>query len=318
MRLRSLARADVWRGLVLEAATVHRPVDYIQERPLSWTLPTDLRERARLIWPRAYDWENAHEWMDSLLDGFRQHLPVEYADLRQRFRHIVTAVLWLDGRSCAIAIDYSDHHEVDAACLDEVDCYFKMQFAISGYSSERIVPAGFVSRGRELYRYLPIVRAMRDEKAFRHDVYGAFSSSYAQDVRRRALELLTNQDLFQFDGGSYVLRYSSFLQKVARSRVCIDLPGNGPFCFRLVEYLAAGACVVAAPHTARLHVPLVNGEHLLFASPDLSDLPTIAAALVVEDDRRERLAANARDFFDRYLHPRQLTSYYLSTALNSN
>jgi hypothetical protein len=315
MQLRSLARAEIWRGLALEAATARRSLGYGQEQPLSWTLPTDLRERARLVWPCAYDWEHAHEWMDSLADGFRQHLHVEYADLPQQFRHIVTAVLWLDGCSRTIAIDYSDYPEVEGLCLDEVDSYFKMQFANSGYSSERVVPGGFVSRGRELYRYLPVVRKIRDQSAFRYDVYGAFSSDYARDVRQRALQLLTNQDLFRFEGGSNVLRYSSFLEKVARSKVCIDLPGNGPFCFRLVEYLAAGSCIVAAPHAARLHVPLVDAEHLLYASPDLSDLPPIAAELVAQDDRRELLAANARDFFDRYLHPRQLAAYYLSTAL---
>jgi len=301
----------------MEAVTARRPGGHLQEQPLSWRLPPDLSERARLVWPRVYDWEHAHEWMDSLVDGFRRHLHVEYAEIPQRFKHVVTATLWLDGSSRTIAIDYSDYPEVDGTCLDEVDSYFKMQFATSGYSSERVAPAGFVSRGRELYRYLPSVRAIRDRNAFRHDVYGAFSSNYAQETRQRALELLTNQDLFRFDGGSSVLRYSSFLQKVARSKVCIDLPGNGPLCFRLVEYLAVGSCIVAAPHAARLHVPLLDGEHLLYASPDLSDLPTIAAELVAHDERLERLASNARDFFDRYLHPRQLAAYYLFTALRS-
>jgi glycosyltransferase involved in cell wall biosynthesis len=317
MRLRSLGKADTWRGLWLEAATARHQVDDQRAHPVSWTLPADLRRRGRLVWPRVYDWEHAHEWMDSLVDGFARHLQVEYADIPQRFRHVVNATMVLDGVSRAIAVDYSDYPEVDEACLDEVDRYFKMQFRASGYPSERVVPGGFVPRGRDLYRYLSQVRAARVRRAFRSDVFGAFSANKAQDVRQRALALLTGQKLFRFDGGSDLLRYSSYLQKVARSRVCVDLPGYGPLCFRLVEYLAVGSCVVAAPHAARLHVPLVDGEHLVYTSADLSDLPDVAAALVADDDERERLARNAREYFDRYLHPTQLAAYYLATALDS-
>jgi hypothetical protein len=316
MRLRSFAKADTWRGLALEASAGRRPPGYGQEQPLSWALPTDFRTRARLAWPRVYDWEHAHEWMDSLLDGFDQHLNVEYADIPQRFRHIVNVRLSFYGLGRTIAIDYSDYPDIDEACLDEVDWYFKMQYADSGYASDRVVPGGFVARGRELYRYLALVRATRARSAFPGDVFGAFSSNYAQDIRRRALELLTDQGSFRFEGGTHVLRYSSYLRKIARSKVCVDLPGNGPLCFRLVEYLAVGTCIVAAPHAARLHVPLVDGKHLAYSSPDLSDLPTVAAALVFDEERREQLAANARAFFDAYLHPRQLAAYYISTAIN--
>jgi hypothetical protein len=55
---------------------------------------------------------------------------------------------------------------------------------------------------------------------------------------------------------------------------------------------------------------------LAYSRPDLSDLPTVAAALVCDEERREQLAANARAFFDAYLHPRQLAAYYISTAIN--
>jgi hypothetical protein len=42
------------------------------------------------------------------------------------------------------------------------------------------------------------------------------------------------------------------------------------------------------------------------------DLGDVCAALVRDDERRERIARGARDYFDAYLQRRQLGSYYLS------
>jgi hypothetical protein len=39
--------------------------------------------------------------------------------------------------------------------------------------------------------------------------------------------------------------YTQYLREIADSRVCIDLPGEGPFTYRLVEYLAIGSCIIA-------------------------------------------------------------------------
>jgi hypothetical protein len=312
VRIRSVFNADTWRGFALE---LRPPGDYAQSRGLSWPLPEDLRDRVRLLWPRVYDWEHAGEWMDSLVDGFREHLDVEYTDAAQPYKHVVLATLSIDGSKRPIAIDYSDYLDVDEQCLADTDVYFKMQYAVSGYDSDRVQPGGFVARGQALYRYLPALRELRARTTARHDVHGAFSSTYAQDVRHRALEQLAEQKLFRFDGGTYLLRHSAYLQKIARSKVCIDLPGNGPLCFRLVEYLGVGSCIVGPPHAARLHVPLVDGEHIAYVNPDLSDLVATVAELVGQPDRRELLAANATEYFERYLHPRQLAAYYLHTAL---
>jgi len=59
-------------------------------------------------------------------------------------------------------------------------------------------------------------------------------------------------------------------------------------------------------------VPLVDGQHIAYCARDLSDLGEVCARLVRDGGERERIARNARDYFDRYLHQRQLASYYLS------
>ena len=111
------------------------------------------------------------------------------------------------------------------------------------------------------------------------------------------------------------MMYSQYLRDIAGSRVCIDLPGEGPFTYQLVEYLAVGSCIVAYPHKARLHVPLRDREHIAYTKEDLSDLLELCDHFLRNPLDRQRLAANAQSFFDRYLHRDQLAAYPLHSIL---
>ena len=62
-------------------------------------------------------------------------------------------------------------------------------------------------------------------------------------------------------------------------------------------------------------MPLVHGENVVHAAEDLSDLVELCEHYVRDDEARERVAANAREFFDRYLDRRQLAGWYLRSAL---
>jgi Glycosyl transferases group 1 len=106
---------------------------------------------------------------------------------------------------------------------------------------------------------------------------------------------------FGHEGGGKKVRFDESLREVARSKVCIDLPGNGPFCYRLIDYLAIGSCVVARRHETVLHVPLVDRRDIVYARPDLSDLAELCEYYVKHDAEREEIARNSRKFFDRYL-----------------
>jgi hypothetical protein len=239
------------------------------------------------------------------------------ADIDQPFERVLIAHLVIGGRTHRIAIDYSDSPELSPAAAASTSLFFKLQHKREGYGLDNVLPGGFVPNSERLYAYLPLVRRSRAARRFTFDAYGSFSAGYASRIRAQAIDALTTQRQFAFGGGWTVVRYSGFLSRVAHSKVCIDLPGNGPFCFRLIDYLAVGSCIVGPPHGTVLHVPLVDGEHVVYTEPSLSNLVELTAELVADEPRRERLAHNARNFFDRFLDARQLTAYYLAKSLEA-
>jgi hypothetical protein len=95
------------------------------------------------------------------------------------------------------------------------------------------------------------------------------------------------------------------------------MPGGGDLCTRLIDYLAIGACVVKPPPSSRLPIRPVDGVHVVYCAPDISDLGDVCAQLIRDDEQREAIARNARDFFDRYLDKRQLADRYLSAITDA-
>ena len=142
-----------------------------------------------------------------------------------------------------------------------------------------------------------------------HDVHGRFGLSF--EARRKALEILKASSAFRFFGGQAKVRYGSFLREVARSKICIDLPSYSPITFRLIDYLAIGACIIGPPHQSRLHVPLQDRVHLVYCKPDYSDLEALCSRYLEQDTERRALVEHSRTFFDAHLHRDQLASYYL-------
>jgi len=106
------------------------------------------------------------------------------------------------------------------------------------------------------------------------------------------------------------------LKEVARARICIDLPGEGDLCFRLVNYLAVGACIIGPPPRNVLHAPLTDRVHVAYTKPDLSDLVDVCSYYLAHDEAREEMARRSRTFFDECLHKDNLTAYYLRCCLD--
>ena len=277
----------------------------------TWALDASLRRAITVRWPRHYAWPATSAWVDPLLYGMRKLVRVEMADIPQPHQGVVIIQLVTHGRSHVIGIDYSDLSGISQEGVNSCDLYFKMQFAREGYRWDHVVPGGYPARSDIIYHLLGKERHLRARHGFAYDVYARFGLEYGAEIRERAVALLSADTRFGFHGGLQPIRYTRSLGEVARSRVCVDMPGKGDFCFRLVDYLAVGACIVGPPHRTAMPVPLIDRTHLAYCRDDLSDLADLCAYFSNHDDQRERLAANARAYFDSYLHREQLSRYYL-------
>ncbi len=268
-------------------------------------------------WPIKYEWDAASDWVEFLKAGFKRYVTVDLVDdIAQAYKGTVVFEIVISGRPRLVAVGYSDYLPIDEDCARQCDLYFKMQYDANGYAAPNVVPGGYVADGKRLYRRLNKLRKLRDQRAYSNDVTGRFGLAYAREIREKATGMLIAQHRFGFEGGMNPIAYAEFLNEIAHSRICIDLPGLGPFCFRLINYLAIGSCVVAYPHTAQMHVPLVDRRHIVYCKPDMSDLVELCEYYLAHDDEREQIALNARDFFDRYLHKENLVRYYLRTCLD--
>jgi hypothetical protein len=217
------------------------------------------------------------------------------------------------GHKSRVAIDYRDSNEVPAECAESTDLYFKLQFSRDGYAFEHVLPGGYVVGRQKFYRYLPWLRALRQRDPAL-DVYGRFGPR-GELLRREVIGHLSRQGRFSFTGGMGTVLYSQSLAEAARAKVSIDLPGFGWFCYRLLEYLALGSCVVAVPHGNRLHVELEDGKHLAYIRADGADVVDVCNYYLEHPREREQLMNNAQEYFDRYLHYRQLGAYYLHSIV---
>ena len=255
-------------------------------------------------------------WLEPIRLGLEPLVELRRAPLSYPpIRSVVPFEIEISGRRHAIAVDYGDDVTLDPGLLRDYELVFKMQYLLEGYGSERVVPGGFVGNMMSLYRFLPHLRKLREEGRRTSDAYGRFGDDKDVPIRRRAVELLQSQQSFGYRGGFGRVRYSGSLVDAATARTCIDLPGLGPLCFRLVDYLAIGVPIVSPPHACRLHVPLEDGIHVKYCRPDLSDLVETVEALLAEPVRASQLAREARTFFDQHLDYRQLARHYLATCL---
>lgn len=317
---RYINHAKSWRDLLNEYKW-KRSQDYSTTEKISFPLDPDKLKRVKVRWPNTYQWAGARNFVQDIEIGMKRFVEGERGDVPQPYKGVVLIQVFLDGICHDVAIDYSDYMQrIEADCLKNCALYFKMQYFSHGYDREKfdldkIIPGGFVNGSSLIYKYLPHIRSKGNGHSPIYEVYGRFGLGFAKDIRKRAIQLLQDQKEFKYEGGLRKVRYSRSLLETAQSKICIDLPGNGDFCFRLTDYLAVGACIIGPRHRTILHVPLVDRKHIVYAKDDVSDLVSLCCYYLKNDTEREMIRQNSLEYFEKYLHREQLAAYYLYNCL---
>jgi len=284
----------------------------------TWPVAAADRANVRLIWPDKYQWPESKHYFANLREGLGRLVRIEEGAVPQPKTGAIVVRFVAGGETHDIGLDACDYLDlINEECLARVSCYFKMQYRRGGYGDERIKPGAYVNSSPYFYRYLARLRQIKDRESPLHEVYGRFGLEFAADVRQRAVGMLNAQTEFRYTGSTATVRYGQYLREIARSQVCIDLPSNSDLTFRLVDYLGIGACVIGPPLRVEMHVPLVDGEHIVHCAPDLSNLVELCRRYRDDEQECGRVTRGARDYFDRYLHRDQLAAYYLTHMLES-
>ena len=239
----------------------------------------------------------------------------------QPYRNLVLFEALDGGREVPIALDYSDKSGLDEAAAAEVGLYFKMQYDSSGYAASNVMAGGYVPGNRAIFRRLRLLRAIRWLPPG-GDVYARFGLRHGADRWRRAVDLIASRPeltfvggLTRYEGGPRPVSYRRYLVELARARICVDIPGRGDLCFRLIEALAIGVCVVRPPRAWSCTSHSSRASTSPCAQRDLSDLGDLCARLV-RNDRRTSADRSRRTRLLRPLPPSpQLASYYLHEIL---
>jgi hypothetical protein len=310
---RYATRTGTWRHVGRRLRWALTPAAGATRLPLSWDVESARRGGMGIRWPERYGRANAAGWIEPIRRGMATHAPLEAVALEQPLGNVVRAQIEAGSRRLDVVIDYDDQLELNPSA-EVADLYFKMQYRRGGYGMATVVPGGYVCTHAGLYRHAGRWRELRACRQPECDVLGRFRVQRADPIRADALELLDSQDRFRFFGGGRPVWWGEYMDEMSTARVCLDLPGNGEICYRLVEYLAIGACVIGPELEAELPVPLRSGEHLVRVSRDLTGLADECERLLGDAVLRARLSAAAADYFDRYLALEQLGAYYVHTA----
>jgi Glycosyl transferases group 1 len=318
MRLRRALDPGAWQNFGLEADAAVRS---LRLAPVAadprWTLDPASLDGLVFRWPRVTRPAVVGRMLAPVRRAMSRHIRLELADIYQPVSSVVLTELLDGSRVHPVAIDLHDFstfrdEELVKSCL----VYFKMQHRRDGYGLPQVVPGGHLTDKGTIYWYLPYLRELRDRQDFSCDVYGRFGLRFNADLRRHTVGVLSAQQRFAFQGGFEVVPRATFLKEIARSRVCIDLPGQADaFSLRLISCLAVGACIVGPRPKNELHAPLTDRVHVAWTRDDQSDLVDLCEYYIENNAAREQMVSETRRFFDRHLHPDSLAAYYLHTCV---
>ncbi|MEO5588322.1 MAG: glycosyltransferase [Gemmatimonadaceae bacterium] len=300
-----------WNEAAWRRTPAHRP-----KVPLTWGNDTSLRNSVVIGWPRlgAYP----AKFIAPIEQAFRRNFRVEEIPFSPNDRTFARFEVRFEGRVFPAIIDYRDNADLLDDFVQKSVVYFKMQFREDGYADRKVIPGGYVPGLDLIIPALNDLRSRRDADHESFDVYGRFGLHSAADIRARAVRMLSGQPDFKYEGGLNIVRFGQYVVELTQARVCLDLPGRGEFCYRLVDYMAVGSAIVAVRHRNRLPVMPQDGRDIAYVDADLSNLLEVVRHYLARPQERRNLVANSREFFDKYLHPEQLIHYYVSSVLQGS
>jgi len=312
-RTRRILRRRTWTEAARYAAWKTRRLEEDgTTSPLSWPLRSDELEDVIVRWPRRYAWANARHVTAPIRLGIARHAHLVAADIPQSPGNLVALEFVRGSHVVRVAIDYDDlpvlHPDVHRA-----DLYFKLQFRCGGYAESTVIPGGYAAPKLSLYRYARRWRALGERETADAPIFARFSPS--SDVRRELLETVRRAG-WASDRVVVGSSWLEYMHDLSRAPICLDAPGRGEICFRLVEALAVGACVVGPELEAELHVP--TNEAVVRVRRDHSDLVTACDGLLHDAAQRTSLRLRAAEYFDRYLDIHQLGAYYVRAMLDAS
>ncbi|HWY17133.1 MAG TPA: glycosyltransferase [Solirubrobacteraceae bacterium] len=266
-------------------------------------------------WPAVYQHPNAEPFVRAIKGGLATCARMVVTDIPQPYEGIVLFEVDHGGGLRRVAIDYFDFTFVNEPCANEVDMYFKFQYLRGGYPGfTNVVPGGYVTSSSFPYTHWCKLRALRRSSSATVDVFGRFGLRYSASLRRAAIGMLESDGRLSYAGGTRPTQYTRYLREMARARVCVDLPGQGPFCYRLIECLAMGCCVIGPRHTTELPDDLRDGIEIVHCSDDLDDLADLCVTYAGDATIRAPIEVAAAEYFDEHLHPVRIAERYLNTV----
>lgn len=275
----------------------------------------DVPRGARVSWPLHYEHPVAAAFTEPVRAGLAAVADLRRAELDQPHKGIVLFEVHLAGRAVRIALDYYDYTFVNERAAADVDLYLKMQHLREGYPGvSNVRPAGYVTTSPFVYANWCRLRALRRRRPPNADAFARFGLRFEAELRGRALALIAGEERLDSAGGSRRSAHSRFLREMARARVCLDVPGQGPFCCRLVEGLAMGCCMIGPRHATRMPVELRDRVEIVWCRDDLSDLAELCVAYARDEELRAPVEASAARYFDEHLHPLRLGEHCLRLA----
>ena len=116
----------------------------------------------------------------------------------------------------------------------------------------------------------------------------------------------TRGDIPGFDHVTVDRRFSvaEYVRGIRRSAVVFNTPAvSGCHGWKLAEFLALGKAIISTPLSRAMPAPLVDGMHCHFVDGSRASIRGAIERLLGDGEYRQRLEANARDYYLRYLSP---------------